>query len=475
MGLVFEWIIEQGGLIGIANRNAAKAKIIYDAIDGSGGFYRGHAQTDSRSEMNVTFRLPNEDLEKTFVTEAKSHDMDGLKGHRSVGGIRASIYNAFPIEGCRHSLDSCRTSPRRTADRRTSSGRDGTRRARVNRCATRNPSRGPPRQQEDPMGWSDVIFGYELPVLTPKVGVALTLASIAVIGTAVLFIHARRVYPSRRCPSAATTARTRNRRSAPSAASGLRRALPTSAPVDHRLDQPALHRHAGLARLQGVSMVGSPRMDPPLPAYASEIVRTFPTGHVAQQLLYRNTIGPEYPYAMRLVDADGAERLFSECPECGWSIGVSAMTETPDDLDDDGFADAIFIRHSCGTQCWSTYSCVSLVLRWPSRPCVEFRFRQPSAPSPTSTATAFWKFVPSTITNTSSHAAPASSSVPIVTYELEASCMEGRPRGDADAAARPGSLRHDEAKAAGIRLVRGNHRGPADLTGSTRRRSANSG
>ena len=101
MGLVFEWIIEQGGLIGIANRNAEKSKIIYDAIDGSGGFYRGHAQTDSRSEMNVTFRLPNEDLEKVFVTEAKSHDMDGLKGHRSVGGIRASIYNAFPIEGCR--------------------------------------------------------------------------------------------------------------------------------------------------------------------------------------------------------------------------------------------------------------------------------------------------------------------------------------------------------------------------------------
>lgn len=101
MGLVFEWIHEQGGLIGIANRNAEKSKIIYDAIDGSGGFYRGHAQNDSRSEMNVTFRLPNEELEKAFVTEAKSHDMDGLKGHRSVGGIRASIYNAFPVEGCR--------------------------------------------------------------------------------------------------------------------------------------------------------------------------------------------------------------------------------------------------------------------------------------------------------------------------------------------------------------------------------------
>ena len=100
MGLVFEWILEMGGLEGIATHNAAKAKTIYDAIDGSGGFYRGHAAAESRSEMNVTFRLPEESLEKTFVTDAKAAGMDGLKGHRSVGGIRASIYNAFPPAGC---------------------------------------------------------------------------------------------------------------------------------------------------------------------------------------------------------------------------------------------------------------------------------------------------------------------------------------------------------------------------------------
>ena len=79
---------------------AAKAKTLYDAIDGSGGFYRGHAVMENRSEMNVTFRLPDEDLEKRFVGEAGSAGMSGLKGHRSVGGIRASIYNAFPPAGC---------------------------------------------------------------------------------------------------------------------------------------------------------------------------------------------------------------------------------------------------------------------------------------------------------------------------------------------------------------------------------------
>src|SRR5260221_4757090 len=63
-------------------------------------FYRGHSDPDSRSMMNVTFRLPSEDLEKKFASEATAAGMDGLKGHRSVGGIRASIYNAFPRAGC---------------------------------------------------------------------------------------------------------------------------------------------------------------------------------------------------------------------------------------------------------------------------------------------------------------------------------------------------------------------------------------
>jgi phosphoserine aminotransferase len=101
MGQVFKWILRNGGLEGMARRNADKARQIYDAIDQSGGFYRGVARPDSRSLMNITFRLPSEDLEKKFVGDAEALGMDGLKGHRSAGGIRASVYNAFPPEGCR--------------------------------------------------------------------------------------------------------------------------------------------------------------------------------------------------------------------------------------------------------------------------------------------------------------------------------------------------------------------------------------
>ena len=78
--------------------NERKAGKLYAEIDRT-GFYRGTAQKDSRSLMNVTFRLPTEDLEKAFVKEATAAGLDGLKGHRSVGGMRASIYNAFPEEG----------------------------------------------------------------------------------------------------------------------------------------------------------------------------------------------------------------------------------------------------------------------------------------------------------------------------------------------------------------------------------------
>jgi phosphoserine aminotransferase len=97
--LVLRWLLRKGGLSAIANHNRQKAALVYDAIDQSGGFYRGHAQKDSRSLMNITFRLPNEALEDAFVKEAKANGMDGLKGHRSVGGIRASVYNAFPLSG----------------------------------------------------------------------------------------------------------------------------------------------------------------------------------------------------------------------------------------------------------------------------------------------------------------------------------------------------------------------------------------
>jgi phosphoserine aminotransferase len=90
--------LEKGGLEAMHRENEAKARRIYDAIDAT-DFYRGHADPDSRSIMNVTFRLPSEELEKKFASEATAQGLDGLKGHRSVGGIRASIYNAFPMAG----------------------------------------------------------------------------------------------------------------------------------------------------------------------------------------------------------------------------------------------------------------------------------------------------------------------------------------------------------------------------------------
>ncbi|WP_110517580.1 3-phosphoserine/phosphohydroxythreonine transaminase [Herpetosiphon llansteffanensis] len=99
LNLVLGWIQEQGGLAGMAEYNTRKANIVYNAIDNSGGFYRGHAVADSRSQMNVTFNLPNQELEKQFLAEAKAQGMLGLPGHRSVGGVRASIYNAMSIEG----------------------------------------------------------------------------------------------------------------------------------------------------------------------------------------------------------------------------------------------------------------------------------------------------------------------------------------------------------------------------------------
>jgi phosphoserine aminotransferase len=98
MRLVLAWLLKQGGLEAIDRVNTRKAEKLYAEIDRT-GFYRGHARKDSRSRMNVTFRLPSEDLEKAFAKEATAAGLDGLKGHRSVGGMRASIYNAFPEAG----------------------------------------------------------------------------------------------------------------------------------------------------------------------------------------------------------------------------------------------------------------------------------------------------------------------------------------------------------------------------------------
>jgi len=100
--LVTRWLRDEvGGLEAMAERNREKASLLYDEIDGSNGFYRGHAAASSRSRMNVTFRLPEVAMETEFVARAADEGMVELAGHRSVGGIRASIYNAVPLEAVR--------------------------------------------------------------------------------------------------------------------------------------------------------------------------------------------------------------------------------------------------------------------------------------------------------------------------------------------------------------------------------------
>ncbi len=100
LALVSRWLRDQvGGLDAVAERNREKAGTLYEAIDSSEGFYRGHAAPEARSLMNVTWRLPSEELERTFISAAAAEGLVELAGHRSVGGIRASIYNAMPLEG----------------------------------------------------------------------------------------------------------------------------------------------------------------------------------------------------------------------------------------------------------------------------------------------------------------------------------------------------------------------------------------
>jgi phosphoserine aminotransferase len=98
VGLVMKWLVAKGGLSAIATANEQKAAKLYAEIDRS-GFYKGTAAREDRSLMNVTFRLGTEDLEKLFIKDASAAGLDGLKGHRSVGGMRASLYNAFPEAG----------------------------------------------------------------------------------------------------------------------------------------------------------------------------------------------------------------------------------------------------------------------------------------------------------------------------------------------------------------------------------------
>lgn len=100
VGLVAQWLEKEiGGLAAMHQFNQSKAAILYDVVDQYPNLYQGHAAKEDRSLMNVTFRLPNEETEKAFLSGAATRKLDSLQGHRSVGGIRASIYNAMPIEG----------------------------------------------------------------------------------------------------------------------------------------------------------------------------------------------------------------------------------------------------------------------------------------------------------------------------------------------------------------------------------------
>ena len=99
VGLVMEWLESQGGIEGIEKVNRQKADLLYGLFDDNADYFRAPVDKDSRSLMNVVWRLPTEDLEKQLIAEATADGFAGLKGHRSVGGLRASIYNAMPLEG----------------------------------------------------------------------------------------------------------------------------------------------------------------------------------------------------------------------------------------------------------------------------------------------------------------------------------------------------------------------------------------
>ena len=98
-GLMFKWMLKEGGPAEFARRNAAKARLLYSVIDSSGGFYTGLSRKECRADINVSFHLPSPELDHQFAAEAAAEGLDGLAGHKDAGGIRASMYNALPIEG----------------------------------------------------------------------------------------------------------------------------------------------------------------------------------------------------------------------------------------------------------------------------------------------------------------------------------------------------------------------------------------
>ena len=101
LGLTVKWMLGEGGVAEFAKRNARKAALLYEAIDGSGGFYRNEVEAAARSRMNVPFFLRDAALDAAFLTQAREAGLIGLKGHKVVGGMRASLYNAMPVEGVR--------------------------------------------------------------------------------------------------------------------------------------------------------------------------------------------------------------------------------------------------------------------------------------------------------------------------------------------------------------------------------------
>jgi phosphoserine aminotransferase len=112
-GLVFEWLLAAGGVAAIERKNVEKSRLLYEAIDGSGGYYVNPVAKADRSRMNVPFKLHDESLDGAFLAGAQERGLLQLKGHRSVGGMRASIYNAMPIEGVRALVDYMREFQRR--------------------------------------------------------------------------------------------------------------------------------------------------------------------------------------------------------------------------------------------------------------------------------------------------------------------------------------------------------------------------
>nr|WP_295382211.1 3-phosphoserine/phosphohydroxythreonine transaminase [Pseudoxanthomonas sp.] len=105
LGLTVKWMLDEGGVAEFARRNAAKSALVYQAIDGSGGFYRNEVAVPVRSRMNIPFFLPDEELTARFVAESKQAGLLALKGHKAVGGIRASLYNAMPLAGAQALAD----------------------------------------------------------------------------------------------------------------------------------------------------------------------------------------------------------------------------------------------------------------------------------------------------------------------------------------------------------------------------------